>query len=105
MNNSAASPISVGIIGGKGKFGKFITDLLQKEGITPLISDVSTPLSNTGLVTQVSVVIIAVSIDRPLEVIQEIGPVLTEKHVLIDITSIKSPIVRALLQTKAELIC
>ncbi len=106
MNNtqSQSSQISVGIIGGLGKFGKFIATLLVNKGIRPCISDINTPLTNIQLVNRVSMVIIAVSIDKTLEVIEEIAPHLTENHVVVDITSIKTPIVRALLKTKADVV-
>ena len=99
-----SSQISVGIIGGLGKFGTFISTLLVNKGINPCISDINTTLTNIQLVNRVSMVIIAVSIDKTLEVIEEISSHLTENHVVVDITSIKTPIVRALLKTKADVV-
>ena len=95
---------SIGIIGGNGKFGALIRTILKKNSVYPLISDLETELSNTELVQKVNIVIIAAPIDKTIGIIQEISPYLKNHHVVIDITSIKSPIIRELQNTEADIV-
>lgn len=95
---------NAGIIGGLGKFGQLIHKLLKQEGISVTLADISTEQTNIQLVKESEVIIIAVPIDKTIEVIHEISPFLIPEHIVIDITSIKTPIIKELRKTSANII-
>ncbi len=95
---------TIGIIGGLGQIGSFFSNLFSSDEIRVIISDVSTPLSNSDLVIASDIVIVSVPIDKTVQVINEISPDLTPDKLVIDMTSIKMETSTALLQTSADII-
>lgn len=96
--------ILIGIIGGKGKMGCWFVRFFRKQNFQVLVSDVDTKLTNKELALKADVVIIAVPLDKTVEVIKEIASSVRSNALLTDITSIKSGPVCAMLASKAEVI-
>ena len=95
---------TIGIIGGLGQIGSFFSSLFNFDGIRVLISDMSTPLSNSDLVIASDIVIISVPIDQTVNVINEIAADLTPAKLVIDMTSVKMEPTIALLTSSADII-
>lgn len=100
MNN-----IAVGIIGGTRGMGSWLAALLQKENYTVHICGRKTPLGIKDIAGLCNVVAVAVPIAATEKVIKEIGPLLDEKKLLMDLTSLKNePVDLMLKHTRAEVI-
>jgi prephenate dehydrogenase len=97
--------ISVGIIGGTGGMGLWFADLLKKEGYAVDISSRKTKLSAEELAKKCNVVVISVPISATAEVIKQVGPLLNQDQLLMDLTSLKiEPMELMLLHAPAEVI-
>ncbi len=96
--------LTIGIIGGNGLMGNFFRNLFVQDGLNVLISDVNTQLTNIELTRRSNIVIVAVPIDKTVDVIEEISIEMTEEQLLMDITSIKTFPVEAMLKSKADVI-
>jgi prephenate dehydrogenase len=103
--------MKIAIIGGAGKMGRWLAQLLQKEGHEVILADrsrdallsaqeeIKTSIaSNTEAVKAAEVVILAVSIDAFEEVVREIAPAVSPDQIILDITSIKEAPVAAMQQ-------
>jgi len=86
-------PGSVGIIGGRGQIGSWFARLLGKHGVSVLIADIGTELSNTELVKRSEVVVVSVPIGVTEQVLREIAPDVQSDQLVIDLTSVKTPFV------------
>lgn len=94
---------TIGIIGGKGIMGQFFERLFTKKGLSVRISDKEKEISFEELVETCDAIMVAVPIHKTEEVIREIGPLLTKKQCLFDITSLKEfPLKAMLSNTSAE---
>ncbi len=96
--------LTIGIVGGQGLMGSLFKTLFEKEGIEVLVSDVNTTLSNRELARRSDIVIVSVPIDKTLEVIEQISSEMTAEKLFMDITSVKSEPVKAMLESKADVI-
>ena len=65
---------TVAIIGGNGGMGKVMTRLFSEANNNIIISDLETTITNAEATSQADVIVIAVPIEKTIEVIQEIGP-------------------------------
>lgn len=100
MNN-----ITVGIIGGTHGMGSWLAALLQKENCTVHICGRKTPLGIKDIAGLCDVVVVAVPIAATEKVIKEVGPLLNEGKLLMDLTSLKKePAEWMLASTSAEVI-
>jgi prephenate dehydrogenase len=100
MNN-----IAVGIVGGTRGMGSWLADLLQKENYTVHICGRKTPLGIKDIAGLCDVVVVAVPISATEKVIKEVGPLLDESKLLMDLTSLKKePVELMLAHTRAEVI-
>jgi prephenate dehydrogenase len=79
----------VGIVGGRGRMGSWFAELMERQGLTVLRSDRRTDLSPAAMTAQCDVVVISVPIAETVEVIREIGPLVPERGLLMDLTSVK----------------
>jgi prephenate dehydrogenase len=97
--------ISVGIIGGTGGMGLWFADLLKKEGHTVHVSGRKTKLSSAELAQICNVVVVSVPISATAEVIKQVGPLLNQAQLLMDLTSLKiEPLELMLEHSAAEVI-
>jgi len=97
--------IKVGIIGGTGGMGLWFADLLKKEGYTVHVSGRKTKLTSAELAQICNVVVISVPISATAEVIKQVGPLLNQDQLLMDLTSLKiEPLNLMLAHSAAEVI-
>lgn len=90
---------TIGVIGGKGGMGRCVAGLFADLGHTVLIADLDTPLTPREAAARAEVVVISVPIDATIAVIRELGPLVREEGLLMDVTSIKAAPVRAMLES------
>lgn len=92
----SAEPRSVAIIGGRGGMGRLFERLLVDLGHTVSIADLDTPLTPEQAAANADVTIVSVPIDVTIDVVRRVGPCIGAGALLMDLTSIKSPPVRAM---------
>ena len=88
---------TVAIIGGRGGMGSCFARMFREMGQKVLIADLDTDLDPVAAAQQSDVVLISVPIRSTQEVIQAIGPHCREDGLLMDLTSIKTSPVNAML--------
>jgi prephenate dehydrogenase len=91
-------PTTIGIIGGKGAMGKWFAKFFKKQGYKVLISDVKTKLTNKQLAEKSDVIIFSVPIIKTPQVIKSVVPHVRPGTLLTDLTSIKTPAVKAMMK-------
>ena len=96
-NLSLTKPRRITVIGGKGAMGRFFSQQLLTAGHNVNILDNDDWDKAEYLLSQVDLVLICVPIDSTLEVIKKASQYLSPTTALADITSIKSPILQAML--------
>src|SRR3989338_9416756 len=94
----------IGIIGGKGRMGKLFAEFFAAKGITVLISDIGTKLTNKELSQRSNIVIISVPIDVTLKTIKEVLPYLKKDTAIMDLTSVKQEPIDEMLKGKCEVL-
>ncbi|MBN2096700.1 prephenate dehydratase [Candidatus Peregrinibacteria bacterium] len=92
----------VGIIGGKGKMGKYFAEFFERNGYDILISDKGTALTNIQLAKKADVVVVSVPIDKTQSVIDVITPHVRPSALLMDLTSLKVFPMEAMKKTRAS---
>lgn len=98
-------PRSVAIIGGAGGMGGCLAQMFTDLGQAVMIADVQTQLTPSEAASVADVVLISVPIDVTVQVITELGPLVREDALLLDVTSIKTEPVQAMLQhSKASVV-
>ncbi|MHC4392239.1 MAG: prephenate dehydrogenase/arogenate dehydrogenase family protein [Planctomycetota bacterium] len=96
-------PVTVAIIGGQGGMGRLLQRLFGDLGHAVIVADVGTELSNVEAASAADVVCVCVPIEATEAVIAEVGPHVGPEALLMDVTSLKSAPVRAMLDaTKAS---
>jgi prephenate dehydrogenase len=96
---------AIGIIGGTGGIGKWFADFFAGQGHTVRVSGKSEGISLTELAATCQIVVVAVPIASTIDVIREVGPLLPEEALLMDLTSLKEKPVREMLAaSRAEVI-
>ena len=94
-------PRTVAVIGGAGAMGRCIAELFGDLGHAVMIADLSTTLRPQEAAAAADVVVISVPIEQTVEVIGRLGPLVREDALLMDVTSIKSQPLRAMLESTA----
>jgi prephenate dehydrogenase len=89
--------IQIGIIGGTGGMGRIFTDLFRQEGYTVHVSGRTQGLDIPTMAATCQVVIVSVPIDITVDIIGEIGPLMREDALLMDLTSLKTEPMKAML--------
>ena len=87
----------VGIVGGLGRMGSWFAELMERQGHSVLRSDLHTDLSPAAMTPRCDVVVISVPISETLSVIREIAPLVAERGLLMDLTSVKRAPLEAML--------
>jgi chorismate mutase/prephenate dehydrogenase len=90
---------SVAVIGGRGGMGRCMGDLFADLGHAVMIADLDTDLSPQEAAGAADVVIISVPIDKTVEVIRELGPLVRPDALLMDVTSIKTAPLEQMLES------
>lgn len=91
------APRTVAIIGGTGGMGRFFHKLFRERGHTVLIASEATELTPVEAASQADLVIISVPIAVTEEVIAEVAPALRPGACLMDVTSLKTRPLQAML--------
>jgi chorismate mutase/prephenate dehydrogenase len=98
-------PKTIAIIGGEGGMGRSLTTLFSDLGHDVRSADLETELRPADAAAMGDVVIISVPIRETRAVIEQLGPLVREHALLMDVTSIKADPMRAMLSsTKASVL-
>ena len=90
---------TVAVIGGKGAMGTCLADMFGDLGHAVMVADLDTRLTPEEAARSADVVVISVPIDVTVEVIRRLGPLVRTDALLMDVTSIKSLPVAAMLES------
>lgn len=96
--------VKIGIIGGKGKMGRWFDDFFSFLGHDVLISDIGTELKNHDVVKRAEVVIFSLPLQIAHKVVDEVSKFTRKDQLLIDITAIKKNVVESLEKTNSEVL-
>ncbi len=97
--------IKVGVIGGTKGMGHWFAGLLKNEGCRVLVSGRKTALGINELAKRCNVIVVAVPISATADVIRQVGPLLSQDKLLMDLTSLKKEPVKLMLDnSKADVI-
>ena len=91
--------LTVAVVGGRGGMGALVARMFSDLGHSVLVADHETELAPAEAATVADVTIISVPIDVTEQVIREIGPRLRPGSLLMDVTSVKSEPVKAMLES------
>lgn len=92
------TPRQITIIGGRGMIGQFFTQQLLLAGHNVSILERDDWKQASNLLGNAELVLICVPIERTIDVIREAAKYLAPTTILADVTSIKTPIVQAMLE-------
>ncbi len=96
---------TIAVIGGRGGMGSCMARLFADLGHAVMIADLDTELTPEQAADEADVVVVSVPIDVTVEVIRRIGPRARPDALLMDVTSIKSAPMRAMLEsTRASVV-
>jgi chorismate mutase / prephenate dehydrogenase len=99
------APKTVAIIGGHGGMGRCLTRLFRDLGHAVVPADVDTSTTPEQAAAISDVVIISVPINRTTDVIGRLGPLVRDDAILMDVTSIKTAPMEAMLSaSKASVV-
>ncbi|MDO9559107.1 MAG: prephenate dehydrogenase/arogenate dehydrogenase family protein [Syntrophales bacterium] len=97
--------IRIGVIGGTRGMGRWFAGFLGKQGFTVAVCDEKTKLTPAGLAGACDVVVVSVPIGKTVGIIEAIGPLLHQESLLMDLTSLKTAPVEAMLKcSRSEVI-
>ncbi len=99
MANRKRQDIQIGIIGGTGGMGRIFADLFRQEGYGVQVAGRKRGGDITVMAAQCQVVIVSVPIGITREIIEQIGPHMKEDALLMDLTSLKTEPVKAMLRS------
>lgn len=105
-NKSEIKPVVVGIIGVNGRFGQMLKGFFERLGCCVIGSDEKKPteLSNVQVAEQSEVVIFSVPIKDTPSIIRSVLSYTRDDQLLMDVTSVKQPAVKAMLDSKAQVV-
>lgn len=89
---------TVAVIGGHGEMGQCMAKLFGDLGHAVMIADLDTSLTPEQAALVADVVVISVPIDRTVEVVRQLGPLVRKDALMIDVTSIKKQPLEAMLE-------
>ena len=93
----------IGIVGGTGGIGSWFVKFFENQGLNVSYAGRKTPLAPADMAKKSDVVIVSVPISVTDRVIREIGPLVPEDGLLMDLTSIKKGPVETMLKfTRSE---
>lgn len=93
---------SIGIIGGTGGIGKWFARLFESEGYPVRVSGRKSGPSPEETAETCEVTVVAVPIGDTIAVIEKIGPLIKRENLLMDLTSLKSAPVAAMLRASSS---
>lgn len=90
--------IHIGIIGGLGKMGRWFHRYFGELGYRVSVADLDTEIKPQDLARTCDVVLVAVPLQHTVEMVRNIGPLVKNNALLMDIASLKSEVVRKMLE-------
>ena len=97
--------LEIGIIGGTGGIGKWFAEFFREQGCKVHTAGRNTGMEWTALARRCAVVVVSVPISATGDTIRRVGAHMGKEKLLMDLTSLKSEPVRAMLESsKAEVI-
>jgi prephenate dehydrogenase len=97
--------VSIGIIGGTGRMGRWFEKFFTNAGHRVFISGRSTDLTSKDLAARCEVVILSIPLAAALDAAGNVGPMLSESQLLMDVCSLKEEIAaRMTASTRAQVI-
>lgn len=105
-NEAIVQPVTVGIIGINGRFGQMLKVFFERIGCIVIGSDRDHPtqFTNHQVVEKAQVVVFSLSIRRTVEVIRSVVPFGRKDQLWMDVTSVKQPAVKAMLESEAQVV-
>lgn len=98
----------IGIIGGKGNMATWLKGFLRKNNsfhsFDIIISDIMSKLSNRDVVEKSDIIVFSVPIGKTVSVIEDALKYTRKGQMLMDLTSIKEPVVKAMLKSDCEVL-
>ncbi len=94
----------IGIIGGKGEMGRFFTRFFRAKGFEVEISDIGTERTNEELVKRSEIVMFSVPLHLTETIIKQVVPHTRADQLLMDVSSLKTKPVEAMLRSEASVI-
>jgi prephenate dehydrogenase len=88
----------VGIVGGSGRMGAWLKELLEERGLVVMSAGRSSDLTPAEMARQCDVVVISVPIADTESVIKEIGPLVPEEGLIMDLASVKKMPIEAMMK-------
>jgi prephenate dehydrogenase len=105
MSERKTQDIQIGIIGGYGGMGKIFADLFRREGYDVYVSGRRRGPDIPTMAKTCNVVIVSVPIGITREIIEQLGPHMKKDALLMDLTSLKTdPVEAMLLSSPAEVV-
>ncbi|MFA6898277.1 MAG: prephenate dehydrogenase/arogenate dehydrogenase family protein [Candidatus Paceibacterota bacterium] len=98
------APKKIGIIGVNGRYGRWLKRFFEELGCEVRGSDVDTELSNRAVIEWAEVVCFAVSLEVAEQTIRALAPLARKEQLLLDVTSIKTGPVTAMMEAGAEVV-
>lgn len=96
---------TIAVIGGNGAMGACMARLFADLGHAVMIADLDTSLTPDAATREADVVVISVPIDTTVDVIRRIGPLVRPDALLMDVTSVKTaPMGAMLASTRASVV-
>jgi len=98
---AALAPVKtpiIGIIGGKGRMGRWFHRFFEDQGFHVIISDIDTRLAPEDVAIAANVVILSLPMNIFPEVVKQVGPLVPEEHLLTDFCSLKQTQVECMLE-------
>lgn len=92
-------PRTIAIVGGHGGMGRCLEKMFLNQGHDVMITDVDTMLTPAQAAGKADITVISVPIRSTRQVIEMVGPCCREDSLLLDVTSIKSDPVDAMLHS------
>jgi chorismate mutase/prephenate dehydrogenase len=90
---------TIAVIGGTGAMGAFMAQFFRELGHIVLVADLDTQLTAEEAAAVADVVVISVPIARTCAVIDQLGPLVRPHALIMDVTSIKTEPLRAMLES------
>jgi len=88
----------IGIIGGYGRMGALFSYFFKEFGLAIHPVDIGTDMTLEACAQQCQVVVVSVPLDHTIDIIRKIGPLMPEDALLMDVTSLKSQPLEAMLR-------
>ncbi len=100
-----SSKPKIGIIGGKGRMGRWFHRLFMDTGHDVLISDIDTEISPLDIAKRCEVVILALPMEVFPKVVKEVAPLIPKTSFLTDLCSLKEKQVEVMLSNSYCEVC